>query len=164
MRSKFLTGRRESWQVSQILLIQSDMPYKINVLSFPCPLYLSCCKASNVEFLFQDKWREAAVRANLDHVDKRKLKQMPNESQPSNITTTSPITHGGVKVHVLSTVPTTAVVNDKNKGLSKHTSADLHKKEPYTGHHVQNNPTWKTFPWKKDVSFLIITLAILHVA
>ncbi len=92
----------------------------------------------------------------MDHVDKRKLKQlMPNESQISNITTTSTITHRSVKVQVLSTTsPTAAVVKDTNKVSSKH-SAAIHENKFRAdhGHHVENNPAWKKFPWTKQVGF-----------
>lgn len=109
--------------------------------------------------MFQDKKRETAVRAKMDHVDKRKLKQlMPNESQTFNITTSSTMTHGNATVQVLSTLPTAAAINDKNKGSSRPT-ARVHDDESHAllDHHVQNNLTGKKFPWTKEVSFRFIT-------
>lgn len=98
----------------------------------------------------------------MDHVDKRKLKQlMPNESQTLNITTASTLTHHSVKAKALSTtLPTAAVFSEKMKGSSKH-SAEIHEKEFRAGHdhHVQNNLTWKKFPWTKEVGFLFINVA-----
>ena len=89
---------------------------------------------------------------------------MPNESQISNITTASTITNHNVKVQVLSTtLPTVAVAKDKNKGSSKH-NAEIHEKtfRADHGHHVQNNHTWKKFPWTKEVGFLFIAVALFQ--
>ena len=109
--------------------------------------------------MFQDEWKETAVREKMNHVDKRKLKQlMPNESQTLNVTTSSATTHDNATVKVLTPLPTAAAVNDKNNGSSKPT-AELHENESHAlhDHHVQNNLTRKKFPWTKEVSFLFLT-------
>ena len=113
--------------------------------------------------MFEDKWKETAVREKMDHVDKRKLKQlMPNESQTLNITTSSTRTHQNATVQLLTTLPTAAAVSDKNKGSPRPT-AQVHEKELHSlhDHHVQNNLTKKKFPWTKEVSFLFFQSSCL---
>jgi len=100
--------------------------------------------------MFEDNWKETAVGEKVDHVDKRKLKQlMPNES-----TTSSTMTYDNATIQVLTTLPTAAAVNDKTKG-SPRPAAQVHEKELPAVHdlHVQNNLTRKKFPWTKEVSF-----------
>ena len=100
----------------------------------------------------------------MDHVDKRKLKQlMPNESQTLNITTSSTTTHDNTTVQVLTTLPTAAAVNDKKK-RSPRPTAEVHDRESHTlhDHHIQNNLTRKTFPWTKEVRILFFS-ALTHV-
>ena len=106
-------------------------------------------------FLFQDKERETAAQENIAHVDKRRLKQMPNESQASNFTTSSGAFYSGVKV--LSTLPTATVQTvhvDKKKASSKD-SPEMHHREFHVGHEEEPNPTWMKFPWTKEVMFFI---------
>ena len=92
----------------------------------------------------------------MDHVDKRKLKQLtPNESQSLNMTTSSATTRDNATVQILTTLPTAAAVNDKKKG-SPRPAVGVHDKQSHTlhDHHIQNNATRKTFPWTSEVSFL----------
>ena len=100
----------------------------------------------------------------MDHVDKRKLKQlMPNESQTLNITTSSTTTHDNATIQVLTTVPTAGAVNDKKEGSPRPT-AQVHKKDSDTlyDHHIHNNLTRKKFPWSEEVTFLFFR-AFTHV-
>ena len=101
-------------------------------------------------FFFLDK-RKATAGANIDHVDNRQLKQVSNESQTSNTTTTAS-TITSVSAKTLSTLPPSAVVNDKSKQLHK-TAAETHDRELHAhGDHIQASPTWKKFIWTNDVS------------
>lgn len=114
--------------------------------------------------MFEGKWKETAVREKMDHVEKRKLKQlMPNESQTLNITTSSTTTHDNATIQVLTTLPTAAAVNNKKKGSPRPT-AQGHEKESHTlyDHHIQNNLTRKRFPWTKEVIYIFFR-ALTHV-
>lgn len=114
--------------------------------------------------MFEGKWKETAVREKMDHVEKRKLKQlMPNESQTLNITTSSTTTHDNATIQVLTTLPTAAAVNNKKEGSPRPT-AQGHEKESHTlyDHHIQNNLTRKRFPWTEEVIYIFFR-ALTHV-
>lgn len=113
--------------------------------------------------MFEDKRKETAVREKMDHIDKRKLKQLtPNESQSLNMTTSGTTTHDNATVQVLTTLPTAAAVNNKKKGSPKPT-AGVHEKQSHTHHehHIQNNATRKIFPWTEKVSFSELSLMLI---
>jgi len=114
--------------------------------------------------LFEDKWKETAPREKMNDVVKRKLEQlMPNESQTLNISTSSTITLDNGTVQIMTTLPTSAAVNDKKKE-SQRPIAQVHEKELHTlhDHHIQNNLTRKTFTWTKEV-ICIFFRAFTHV-
>jgi len=93
--------------------------------------------------------RKIAAGENRDHVDNRQLKQVLNDSQTPNITTTtSARTSGGV--NTLSTSPPAPVANDKRAQLQKNVT-ETHDRDSYAGGYIQVSPTWKTFTWRKDM-------------
>ncbi|XP_022797985.1 uncharacterized protein LOC111336201 [Stylophora pistillata] len=99
---------------------------------------------------FNGKWRETISRENIDHGDKRKLNQMPNESEALNFTTPSTTVSGLKLLFSLQNDTIQSVHSDKEKASGK-ASPKIHRKESHVDHLQAPNHTWTKFPWRKNM-------------
>lgn len=99
-----------------------------------------------VYFLFLGK-EKTSVEGNVDHVDKRQLKQVFNESETPNVTSRTQASGRKNIPSVLLPAPTD---NDKTDQQSK--DAMTHSKDPHDDDSKPASPTWKKILWTNDVS------------
>ena len=92
---------------------------------------------------------KATAEENVDHVDKRQLKQVLNESQTSNISIPAG-TQPRNSVKVASTLQSVAAVDHSRKPVSNVHTVEKVKSE--AGDHKPASPKWKRFRWTSDVS------------
>ena len=118
--------------------------FQSNVFGFLSTFFTHCF------FLCLDKGK-ATAEENIDHVDKRQLKQVLNESQTSNITITDPGKQASGGVKIISTLQSEPAVDHSRKQVSN--VGQTHEKvKSEADDNELASPTWKKFRWTSDVS------------